>query len=325
MSTTPVEAFAIPEPSGNTVGLEVARPHLVRQVTETIAEQSFTGMVGEAELGKTGILNAALRQLASRRSTIVKLDLDSGWSPNRLAWQWARQLATAAVGAVPISHLEALDRSMWPASTRSAVLSLPGALGAETAALAQAPQPAKGIGRDDALQAPLQATLALAGQRQLILAIDHLETPSAAGLRSPDVAGLLWSIRAPGQHLPTLHVVVATRPAAQELASGTPADILPAPSRSSPSCGRSRPAVAASIPISPRDTQGSGPLRWSSTRSLVSASDTTTWHAAQSSMRAACIGSAVTYWPPSRVARAPIRPPRRSPVARSPKPWSACI
>jgi hypothetical protein len=220
MSTTPVEPLAVPEPDANRVALEVARPHLVRQATDTIAEQPFTGLVGEAELGKTGILNAALRQLASRRSTIVKLDLDGAWSPNRLAWQWARQLAAAAVGAVPISHLHALDRSMWPASTRSAILSLPGALGPETAALAQAPQPAKGIGRDDALQAPLQATLALAGQRQLILAIDHLETPSAAGLRSPDVAGLLWAIRAPGQHLPTLHVVVATRPAAQELASG---------------------------------------------------------------------------------------------------------
>jgi hypothetical protein len=45
--------------------------------------------------------------------------------------------------------------------------------------------------------------------------------PTAAGLRSPDVAKLLWSIRAPGQHLKHLRVVVATRPAAQDLASGT--------------------------------------------------------------------------------------------------------
>jgi hypothetical protein len=221
MSSTSIEALAVPEFSGNTVTLEVARLPLLRQVIETIAEQHFTGLVGEAELGKTGILNAALRQFASRQWAIVKLDLDGAWSPNRLAWQWALELARAAVGAVPISHLHALDRSMWPAGTRSAVLSLPGALGPETAALAEAPQPASGIGRDDALQAPLQATLAMARQRKVILAVDHLETPSAAGLRSPDVAGLLWSIRAPGQHLENLHVVVATRPAAQELASGS--------------------------------------------------------------------------------------------------------
>jgi hypothetical protein len=221
MSSTSIEALAAPEPVGNTVTLEVARRDLLLQVIETIAQQPFTGLVGEAELGKTGILNAALRHLASRQWAIVKLDLDGAWSPNRLAWHWALELARAAVGAVPISHLHALDRSMWPSSTRSAVLSLPGALGPETAALAQAPQPPDGIGRDDALQAPLQATLALARQRQVILAIDHLETPSAAGLRSPDVAALLWSIRAPGQHLDNLHVTVTTRPAAQELASGT--------------------------------------------------------------------------------------------------------
>lgn len=221
MNSTSIEALAAPEPIGNTVTLDIARRDLLLQVIETIAEQPFTGLVGEAELGKTGILNAALRHLASRQWAIVKLDLDGAWSPNRLAWRWALELARAAVGSVPISHLHALDRSMWPRSTRSAVLSLPGALGPETAALAQASQPPDGIGRDDALQAPLQATLALARQREMILAIDHLETPSAAGLRSPDVAALLWSIRAPGQHLDNLHVVVTTRPAAQELASGT--------------------------------------------------------------------------------------------------------
>ncbi len=220
MSSTPVEVLAVPEPSGSKFTLEVARLQLVRQITDTIAEQPFMGLVGEAELGKSRLLNAAVGQLVSRRWVVVKLDLDSGWSPNRLAWQWALELARAVVGTEPISHLHSLDRSTWPASTRSAVLALSGALGPETAALAQQPQPHKGIGRDDALQAPLQATLALARQQEVILAIDHLETPSAAGLRSPDVTKLLWSIRAPGQQLRNLHVVVVTRPAAQDLASG---------------------------------------------------------------------------------------------------------
>lgn len=221
MSSTPTEALAVPQPSGNAVTLELIRPDLLRQITITIAEQQFTGLVGEAELGKSRILDAALLQLASRQWAVIKLDLDSAWSPNRLAWQWALELARATVGAAPISHVHSVDRSTWPASTRSAILALPGALGPETAALAQQLQPAKGIGRDDALDAPLQATLALARERDVILAIDHLETPSAAGLRSPDVAKLLWSIRAPAQHLNRLHVVVATRPAAQDLASGT--------------------------------------------------------------------------------------------------------
>jgi hypothetical protein len=200
---------------------EIARPQLVDKIVNTVAEQSFTGVVGEAELGKSHLLNAALRQLAGQKWAVIKLDLDGAWSPNRLAWRWAIELARAVAGAAAVSHLHALDRSVWPSSTRSAVLSLSRVLGPEIAALAEQPHPGKGIGRDDALQAPLQATLALAQERRVVLAIDHLETPSAAGLRSPDVAGLLWSIRAPGQYLDHLHVVVVTRPAAQNLASGT--------------------------------------------------------------------------------------------------------
>jgi hypothetical protein len=200
---------------------EIARPQLVDQIVNTVAQQSFTGVVGEAELGKSYLLNAALRELAGQKWAVIKLDLDGAWSPNRLAWRWAIELARAVAGGAAVSHLHALDRSVWPSSTRSAVLSLSRVLGPEVAALAEQPHPEKGIGRDDALQAPLQATLALAKKRRVVLAIDHLETPSAAGLRSPDVAGLLWSIRAPGQYLDHLHVVVVTRPGAQHLASGT--------------------------------------------------------------------------------------------------------
>lgn len=212
--------FAGARRTGTTLTLPTARYPLVQRVADTIGEQRFTGLVGEAELGKTGLLLEALRLLSGEGWAIVRLDLDGAWSPNRLAWRWSIELARAVAGGVAISHLHALDRSMWPSSTRAALLALPKVLGPETTALAEAPQPPAGIGRDEILQTPLQATLALASQRRVILAIDHLETPSAAGIRSPDVAKLLWSLRAPGQHVENLHVVVATRPAAQGLASG---------------------------------------------------------------------------------------------------------
>jgi hypothetical protein len=222
MSAEPRDTVSVPLEALSTMSLDVARRELVVRVAETIVAQSFTGIVGEAEIGKTGILKAAVRYLRNRGRTVVEIDLDGAWSPNRLAWRWAIELARAAIGTIAVSHLHALDRSMWPASTRSAVLALPAALGEATAALAQSPHPPDGVGRDEVLRAPIEATLALARARPelVVLSLDHLEAPSASGLRSPDIARLLWSLRAPGQHLENLRVTVATRTAAQELASG---------------------------------------------------------------------------------------------------------
>lgn len=222
MSSAVSDTLAPPAPTGSTLSLASARQALVERVAETIAAQPFTGLVGEAEVGKTGILSAALRHLAYRGRTVIEIDLDGAWSPNRLAWRWSIELARAAIGTAALSHIHGLDRSMWPASTRSAVLSLPSALGEPTASLALAAQPPNGIGRDTVLDAPVQATIRFARARSelVVLALDHLEMPSASGLRSPDVAQLLWSLRAPGQQVENLRVVVATRPVAQELASG---------------------------------------------------------------------------------------------------------
>ena len=98
-----------------------AREPAVERIVETATEQSFTGLVGEADVGKTALLHAALARLA-QDWMIVTLDLDGAWSPNRLAWRWARELARAVTGDVALSHLTALSPEMWPAGTRSALL-----------------------------------------------------------------------------------------------------------------------------------------------------------------------------------------------------------
>ena len=101
--------------------LTQARLPAVERIVQTVQEQSFAGLVGEADVGKSALLHAAVARL-SDEFTIVMLDLDGAWSPNRLAWRWARELTRAVIGTVALSHLDALSPEMWPASTRSALL-----------------------------------------------------------------------------------------------------------------------------------------------------------------------------------------------------------
>jgi DNA-binding NarL/FixJ family response regulator len=199
--------------------LTEAREPAVCRIAETVQEQSFTGLVGEADVGKTALLHAAVSHL-SNKFTIVMLDLDGAWSPNRLAWRWARELTRAVIGTVAHSHLDALSPEMWPASTRGALLQLPEQLGREVAGLAGTPAPPRGVGKSHVLDGPVQATRKLAEQRPLLLVLDHLEAPRAAGLSSPDVSELLWRVRSSGQYSRNLHVLVCTRPPAQDLAAG---------------------------------------------------------------------------------------------------------
>ncbi len=199
--------------------LTQARTPAVERIVETVKEQSFTGLAGEADVGKTALLNAALARLPGS-FTIVKLDLDGAWSPNRLAWRWARELSRAVAGTVALSHLDALSPEMWPASTRGALLKLPKQLGRDVAELAEASAPPRGVGKPDVLEGPIRATHRLAKQQPFLLVLDHLEAPRAAGLSSPDSQEILWRVRAGGQYTPNLHVLVCARPPAQDLAAG---------------------------------------------------------------------------------------------------------
>jgi DNA-binding CsgD family transcriptional regulator len=202
--------------------LTQAREPAVERIAQTVREQSFTGLVGEADVGKTALLQAAVARL-SDEFTVVMLDLDGAWSPNRLAWRWARELTRAVIGTVALSHLDALSPEMWPASTRSALLQLPAQLGREVATLTEASTPPRGVGKPAVLDGPVQATRGLAEHKPLLLVIDHLEAPLAAGLSSPDVANLLWRVRSGGQYTPNLHLLLSGRPPAQELAAGAKA------------------------------------------------------------------------------------------------------
>ena len=196
------------------------RRETVGLVAQTASELNFSGIVGEADVGKTAALSLALDELATRDWVVLRIDLDAAWSPNQLAWMWARELARSVIGPVAMSHLEALPTTMWPATTRQKVLTLADSLGSGVAELAEAPEPPRGVGKDAVLDGPVRATLKLAETQRILLSIDHLEAPRAARLSSPNVEKLLWRIRASGQHSRNLHVMVCCRPPAQSMAAG---------------------------------------------------------------------------------------------------------
>jgi DNA-binding CsgD family transcriptional regulator/energy-coupling factor transporter ATP-binding protein EcfA2 len=199
--------------------LTKARSAAVERVVQTSQEQRFTGIVGEAGVGKSALLNAAMHRLQDS-CAVLRLDLDEAWSPNRLAWRWARELARAVAGDVAVSHLDALSPEMWPTSTRNALLRLSDSIGHDLARLAEASAPPRGIGKSIALEGPIRGTLALAERQRVLLVIDHLEAPRAAGLSTPDSEEILWRLRARGQYAPHLHILVCARPPAQDLAAG---------------------------------------------------------------------------------------------------------
>lgn len=200
--------------------LTEARRDAVEEVTRTIIEQRFAGLVGEADVGKSAILTDALGRVRETGRQVVYLDLDGAWSPNRLAWRWAGELARTVLEPVAHSHLVGLSPGMWPATTRSEVLRLSGQLGPQVAELAEASFPRRGVGTLDALDPVIAATVDLASHQFVALVIDHLEAPRAAGWNSPDVRKLLWRIRARAGQSPNLHVAVCCRPPAQDFAAG---------------------------------------------------------------------------------------------------------
>jgi DNA-binding CsgD family transcriptional regulator len=204
--------------------IDRARDPLVERVLETVLENTFTGIVGEAESGKTYTLRRALRLMGADGWRFVELDLDGAYSANQLAWTWARQMARAVMDGVAFSHMTSLSPSMWPSSTRGEFANLPRRIGAEATRLAQAPHPDGTVGSAKQLTALARATANLAREGgRIVLVVDHLEAPETTRARTPDARELLWMIRAAGQHVPDLHVVASCRPVAQDLAADTDA------------------------------------------------------------------------------------------------------
>src|SRR4051794_21874224 len=89
--------------------LTTVRRPFVRELSSSLAGFHVTGVTGEAEVGKSAMVRAALQTRSDVRP--VQLDLDAAYSPNQLLWQWARALARAVMPGVAFSHLDGLPES----------------------------------------------------------------------------------------------------------------------------------------------------------------------------------------------------------------------
>jgi DNA-binding CsgD family transcriptional regulator len=200
--------------------IDKARGPLVDRVVETVIENSFTGVTGEAEMGKSLIVDRAGRLLRAEGFKFIRLDLDEIYSPNHLAWTWARQMARTVMDPVAFSHMTSLGAGMWPGSTRADFVALPDRIGPEAARLAQHPHPEGTVGSTQQLAALARATADMVRRElRVVLVIDHLEAQATARGKTPGARELLWLIRSSSQHTRDLRVVVACRPAAQNVAA----------------------------------------------------------------------------------------------------------
>ena len=199
--------------------LTAARSDIVARIEESVLASPLTGVMGEADCGKTLLCSIVCTNARKRDTVVISLDLDGAYSPNQLAWSWAKELARAVVDPVALSHLAALPQDMWPTHTRNQILGLGEHLGEEVAALAELPSPRHGVGKLDAVASTLAATERLARRRDTLIAIDHLEAPSLTPRHPLNVAQLLWRVRAVTQLQSRLRVLLVSRSPAVKLAA----------------------------------------------------------------------------------------------------------
>jgi len=201
--------------------LTATRSDVVERIEESALALPLTGVMGEADCGKTLLCSIVRANMHRRGTLVISLDLDGAYSPNQLAWRWAKELARAVIDPVALSHLAALGQDMWPARTRNQILRLGEHLGEEAAALAELSSPPPGVGNLDVVASTLAATGRLAQERDTLIMIDHLEAPSLTPRHPLNVAQLLWRVRAVTQLQPRLRVLLVSRTPAVKLATAT--------------------------------------------------------------------------------------------------------
>jgi hypothetical protein len=177
----------------------------------TAVEQSaLVVLEGGAETGKSILL----RTLAIQQEGplwVVHVDLDGAYSAERLAWLWWRANGRALAGGIAFSHAVSLPESMWPASTRRALLGVDERLGSAAAiALSESP-PHDGVPMSHSLGDAIAATSRISQEKPVLLIIDHLEAPLLTPRHPVKLPQLLWQLRAAYQRNTNVRVVLGAR------------------------------------------------------------------------------------------------------------------
>jgi hypothetical protein len=230
--------------------LAASRAAEAEQIANTIQEQRVLGILGEAEVGKTQTISQALRELDGRVS-ILRLDLERAASDGHVGFMLAKGVARALLPGTDLSLLSA--GVLVPARVERRRLAIAEALGVEGMEEALREWPSGHYGS----AAALRGVEALAGRKELIVWVDHVEAPRLTPRHPVDVERILWGIRELAQRQQRVRVVVSARAAAADEITGARAAFHQQGrwmSLESPGLGVWRD-VARRVAISPRATQ----------------------------------------------------------------------
>jgi hypothetical protein len=181
------------------------------ELTDALERAGVVRVFGEADVGKTSLLGAALR-----REPVIAIDLNAVSGPGDVAWLIAHGLARHAVGAQRLSELQGPARLRSPAARR-ALIDLQSRLGMQLADIALADGPVD-KDSDELLAGAMEAMeRAVAGDTPLTVWVDQLEAPGLTPRHPVSPRALLWQLRSIRQRSSSLRIVASGRAPAQRL------------------------------------------------------------------------------------------------------------
>lgn len=199
--------------------LTSARDEEIAALRSALDDNRVLGVAGAAEVGKTTLLRWMLARYGHETGRpIVEVDLDGAYSPRHLAHRWLRAVQRAVAGPIASSHIAALPRSMWPATTHRADHRMREVTGRLMDSLEQE-SAQRGWGSQSDVGFGVEATARLAADTRgpVVLWIDHLEAPALS--RALDVRDVLWHVRAMSQEHANVRVVLTCRTPATDIAA----------------------------------------------------------------------------------------------------------
>lgn len=193
--------------------LSSARHRDIARIDEGLRRFGLTGVHGEAEVGTTSVVEAALKLSQQRH---VRVDLDGVTGDDDVAWLLARGIARVELGRVEFS-LMLEPEAPRPTSARRSFIAFAEAIGERVATLALAERPTGEVDVPEVLHAYERA---FAGQiLPPVLWVDHLQAPALTPRHPLDVDRLLWNIRAFEQRF-ELPIIISGSQAATAIAFG---------------------------------------------------------------------------------------------------------
>jgi hypothetical protein len=193
--------------------LRSARESEAAEIRDAIARNRIVGVLGEAEVGKTETLEQALSGYGAHP---LRLDFDSVASESHIAWLIARAAVVGVLGPHDASLLHA--EALAPTSLRRRRLDLVRLTSPAFVDESQAEWPTGSLSLPEALSGLDRVAET---STELLVWIDHIETPLLTPRHPVSVDAFLWSMREMTQRHESIRLIVSCRSAAESTVLGT--------------------------------------------------------------------------------------------------------